>query len=148
MAKGVKSLNIMFDLFLDEFGAHSIAFAPRELEKAFYGILIYSKMEIRKSLLDDSWGLEEGGYPASIFFSLAESHGRVETCPEDSMVRGEVELCDHSRDNTATTKEIVRNLVSCLNPSKASFILTFRGPGVDIKQFPKMVWKRGEQMPF
>lgn len=126
---GCGSLNIMFDLYLDRSSA-AAAFSPKKFDGLIREAIKKSGMTLRKAFLD-CWKSEQEG-PASLFYSLEESHVRIETWPDENHVQGEVQLCNFSKDNAQATRQLAEHIISGLNPAATEIVFVSRGPGPNL----------------
>jgi len=127
---GCGSLNVMFDLYLDAASNTTVAFSAEHLDVIIRAAITKSGMTLRKSFTD-AWKSESEG-PASLFYSLEESHVRIETWPEEHHVQGEVQLCNYSKDNAEAARRLAESVIKALNPAATSILAISRGPGPDI----------------
>lgn len=125
---GCGSLNVMFDLYLDAASASEVAFSAEKFDRMICEAIGESGMTLRKSFVDE-WkkSVQEG--PASLFYSLEESHVRIETWPEEGHVQGEVQLCNFSKNNEEAAQQLAERIITALNPAVAQILYIGRGPG-------------------
>lgn len=139
--QGCGSTNVMFDVYLDKASKRSIAFCPEKLDRMIREAIEKSGM-IRRTGVLDIWESKRSG-PATSFHSLQESHVRVETWPKESHVQGEVQLCNFSRDNSATAKRLAELIIMALNPAVVQLVIVARGPGMVLVLQESIERKRG-----
>ncbi|MBI5405415.1 S-adenosylmethionine decarboxylase [Candidatus Kaiserbacteria bacterium] len=131
----------MFDLLLDRKSKRGTAFSPRNLGVLIRAAIREAEMTLRADLLD-AWGSKRRG-PASLFYSLEESHVRVETWPEHSHVQGEVQLCNFTRDNSRATRHLAEIIIKALNPANMQLLVIMRGPGENLTPVELVTHERG-----
>ena len=124
---GCRSLNVMFDLYLDEQSNNATAFSASIFDAVIRKEIVASGMTLRKYFID-AWESETEG-PASLFYSLEESHVRIETWPAERHVQGEVQLCNFSKDNEGAAQGLANCIIAVLNPVLWEKLLIHRGPG-------------------
>ncbi len=135
---GCGSLNIMFDLYLDAASNTAVAFSAEQFDVVIRAAIQKSGMTLRKSFVD-AWKSEQEG-PASLFFSLEESHVRIETWPEEKHIQGEVQLCNYSKDNAGAARELAERIIKALNPAITQIFFINRGPGPNVA-IRQSVWR-------
>ncbi|MDP1707223.1 MAG: S-adenosylmethionine decarboxylase [bacterium] len=120
----------MFDLYLDTASNSATAFSAETFDRVICGAIRESGMTLRKSFIDAWKSAQEG--PASLFYSLEESHVRIETWPEENHVQGEVQLCNYSKDNADAARQLAKRIISALNPATTQVLFINRGPGPNV----------------
>lgn len=136
---GCGSLNIMFDLYLDE-SSNDAAFSAERFDSILRASIEASGMTLRKAFID-AWASEHSG-PASLFYSLEESHVRIETWPEEGHVQGEVQLCNFSKNNEQAARQLSDRIVTTLNPAVSATVVIRRGPGPSMNVLESIVRRR------
>lgn len=135
------SRNIMFDLHLDKESKCPIAFSAKKFDRIICAAIKDSKMNLRKKFVD-VWKTKRSG-PASLFYSLSESHVRIETWPERSHVQGEVQLCHYTRNNSKAAMGLAECIIASLNPASTQVQIIDRGPDQNLVPLRSIRWKRG-----
>ena len=138
---GKGSTLISFDFYLDKESNLTLAFTPKFLH-TWIGKLIDSVgMKKRKRLLD-AWETVNRG-PLSSFTSVAESHVRIETWPDELHINGDIQLCNFTKDNSRAAENFVTFLLDGINPWAAYTLTCLRGPGPILTPMRRKTFVRG-----
>lgn len=126
--KGKGSRAIMFDLY----GCDKQVMVNRtSLRKKMIAAISSIGMVIRKTWVDP-W--ENGAL--TFFASLAESHLRFETWPDDDVdghVNAEVQLCHYSRNNSSRAWKLTQLVIETFQAQSGKIVFINRGPGPDLE---------------
>ncbi|HVB20080.1 MAG TPA: S-adenosylmethionine decarboxylase [Candidatus Paceibacterota bacterium] len=127
---GCGSLNIAFDLYLDAVSNSNVAFSAEKLNVVIRKAIKKAGMTLRKSFIDPWESVQEG--PATLFYSLEESHVRIETWPAEGHLQGEVQLCNFSKNNEKAAQHLAECIIGSVNPETTQVLFLRRGPGPDL----------------
>jgi S-adenosylmethionine/arginine decarboxylase-like enzyme len=139
---GKGSTLISFDLYLDKESNLKLAFTPQPLHKQIGKWINAVGMKKRRSLLD-TWGTIKSG-PISSFTSVAESHVRIETWPDELHINGDIQLCNFTKDNSRAAHKLLCFILEEINPWTAYALTCVRGPGPILTPVRRATFFRGK----
>ncbi len=142
--EGKGSILLAFDFVLDDESDVSLVLNPKVFFGALKKAVPESGMTLREGFLD-VWENPTSG-PMSAFISIAESHIRVETWPDELHVNGEVQLCHYSRDNSKSAVGILERIQEMINPGSGQILRISRGPGPMLTPEIKVTFRRGQPL--